>query len=101
MAGGDDPGANFSYGYHSTGNYTMSRPDPEVDEWIDQSSLEFDPDARRELLEKIITKFYLDAQWIFLYEPIQIVATTNKWDWTFYGKTMSNPEYWNIRPASA
>jgi peptide/nickel transport system substrate-binding protein len=100
MAGGDDPGANFSYGYHSTGNYTMSVPDPQVDEWIEASALEFDTAKRAELIGQIITKFYLDAQWIFLYEPIQIVATTNKWDWTFWGKTLGNPEYWNIRPTA-
>ena len=99
MAGGDDPGANFSYGYHSTGNYTMSVPDPQVDEWIEASSIEFDPEKRKVLLEDIIRKFYLDAQWIFLYEPIQIVATTNQWEWDFWGKTLGNPEYWNMRPA--
>lgn len=98
MSGGDDPGANFRFGYHSTGNYTMSVPDPQVDAWIEQSESEFDPEARAEILGNIITKFYLDAQWIFLYEPITLVAATNKWDWTFWGKTLANPEYWNIRP---
>jgi len=97
-AGSDDPSANFSYGYHSSGNYTMSVPEPQVDEWIDAAAAEFEPEARADLIGKIISKFYLDAQWIFLYEPIQIVATTNKWDWTFWGQTLGNPEYWNMRP---
>ena len=100
MAGGDDPGANFSYGYHSTGNYTMSLPSPQVDKWIDEGSMEFNREARKELLGKIISAFYLDASWIFLFEPIQIVATTNKWEWDFWGKTLGNPEYWNIRPSA-
>lgn len=98
MAGGDDPGANFSYGYASSGNYTMSLPSAKVDDWIEQSAVEFDSDKRRVLLENIITEFYLDASWIFLFEPIQIVAMTNKWEWDFWGKTLGNPEYWNIRP---
>ena len=98
MAGGDDPGANFSYGYHSGGNYTMSVPDVQVDEWIEASAQEFDREARAELISEIISKFYLDAQWIFLYEPIQIVATTNKWDWDFWGKPLGNPEYFRLRP---
>jgi len=101
MAGGDDPGANFRFGYHSAGNYTMSVPDPEVDALIEKSENEFDREARAEILGQIITKFYLDAQWIFLYEPVQQVATTNKWDWTFYAKSLADPEYWNIKPAQA
>jgi peptide/nickel transport system substrate-binding protein len=98
MAGGDDPGANFRYGYHSNGNYTMSVPDPEVDAMIEKSEIEFDPAARADLIGQIMTKFYLDAQWIFLYEPVQQAATTNKWDWTFHAKTLADPEYWNIKP---
>ncbi|MEX2229998.1 MAG: ABC transporter substrate-binding protein, partial [Dehalococcoidia bacterium] len=101
MSGGDDPGANFRFGYHSAGNYTMSVPDPSVDTMIEQSESEFDPEKRADLLRQIVTKFYLDAQWIFLYEPVTVVVASTKWDWDLHSRTLANPEYWNIRPAQA
>jgi len=99
MSGGDDPGANFRFGYHSGGNYTMSTPSKEIDALIEKSEGEFDPAKRSELLGEIIKKFYLDAQWIFLYEPVTVVVTNKKWNWAIHKKTLSNPEYWRIQPA--
>jgi len=99
MSGGDDPGANFRFGYHSGGNYTMSTPSKEIDALIEKSEGEFDSAKRSELLGEIIKKFYLDAQWIFLYEPVTVVVTNKKWNWAIHKKTLSNPEYWRIQPA--
>jgi len=101
MSGGDDPGLNFRYGYHSTGNYNMSPPAAEVDALIEQSESEFDPEARAEILSQVITRFYEDAHWIFLYEPVTVVVLNKKWLWTPHARTLSNPEYWNIQPVEA
>ena len=99
MSGGDDPGANFRYGYSSDGAYTMSYdPALGLDALIAQSEAAFDPTARKALIAQIISKFYLNASWIFLYEPVTIaIANAKKIQWTPYNKVLSNPEYWNIK----
>jgi len=98
MAGGPDPGPNFRYNYHSTGAYTFSS-DPQLglDALIEQSEQAFDPTARKQLLGQIISKFYEDALCIFLYEPVTVVVARDKLNWSFYGKVLSVPEYWNIQ----
>ena len=49
----------------------------------------------------MITRFYEDAHWIFLYEPVTVVVLNKKWLWTPHARTLSNPEYWNIQPVEA
>ena len=98
MAGGSDPGPNFRYGIHGDGAYTMSYdPALGLDSLIEQSEGAFDPVERKALIGEIITKFYENASWIFLYEPVTIDVGTDKIDWSFYNKVLSNPEYWNIK----
>ncbi|MGE0597959.1 MAG: ABC transporter substrate-binding protein [Dehalococcoidia bacterium] len=99
MSGGDDPGPNFRYGYHSKGAYTMSTdPALGLDALIEQSEAAFDVEKRKALIGQIITKFYENASWIFLYEPVTIaIADDKKLQWTYYNKVLSNPEYWNIK----
>jgi peptide/nickel transport system substrate-binding protein len=102
MSGGPDPGANFRYGYHSTGAYTLSYdPALGLDALIEQSEKEFDTDKRKQLIGEIITKFYQNASWIFLYEPVTVVIASDKVEWTPYAKVLSNPEYWNIKVKSS
>ncbi len=99
MSGGDDPGPNFRYGYHSEGGYTMSYdPALGLDSLIVQSEAAFDPAQRKSLIGQVITKFYENASWIFLYEPVTIaIANSKKVQWTPYNKVLSNPEFWNIK----
>jgi len=102
MSGGDDPGANFRYGYHSKGDYTMSTDSTlGLDSLIVQSEGAFDPTQRKALNGQIITRFYENASWIFLYEPVTIViANSKKVQWTYYNSVLSVPEYWNIKVVS-
>jgi len=100
MSGGDDPGANFRFGYHPNGDYTMSPASAEVATLIERSEGEFDPEARADLLAQIVTKFYEDASWIFLHEPVTVSVTTDAWDWDVFGRALSNPEYWRMRPSA-
>jgi peptide/nickel transport system substrate-binding protein len=98
MSGGPDAGPNFRYGYHSKGAYTNSY-DPAIglDALIEQSEREFDPDKRKTIVADIISRFYENASWIFLYEPVTAVVATDKIDWPIYASVLSIPEYWNIR----
>jgi ABC-type transport system substrate-binding protein len=101
MAGGPDPGPNFRYGYHSTGAYTLSYdPSLGLDVLIEQSEREFDLNRRKHLIGEIIRKFYQNASWIFLYEPVTVVIARDHIEWAPYQKVLSNPEYWNIKAMS-
>jgi len=101
MSGGPDPGPNFRYGYHSTGAYTLSYdPTLGLDALIEQSEREFDANRRKQMIGEIIRKFYQNASWIFLYEPVTVVIARDHIEWTPYQKVLSNPEYWNIKVTS-
>lgn len=99
MASGADPGFNFRAGYYPGATYTLSyNPDLGIDKFIEDSEKAFDLVERKRLIGEIITKFYEDASWIFLYEPVTIViAKAKKIQWEYYTKVLANPEYWNIR----
>lgn len=101
MSGGSDAGPNFRYGYHSKGSYTNSYdPATGIDALIEQSEREFDPEARKKTVAQIITKFYENASWIFLYEPITVVVARDKVEWNIYSSILSTVEYWNIKVKS-
>jgi len=101
MSGGPDAGPNFRYGYHSKGSYTNSYDQATgIDALIEQSEQEFDPSQRGKLVGQVISKFYENASWIFLYEPIAVVVARDKIDWPIYSAILSLPEYWNIRVKS-
>ncbi|HUG09456.1 MAG TPA: ABC transporter substrate-binding protein [Opitutaceae bacterium] len=102
MAGGSDPGPNFRYGYHSGGGYTMAYDESAgLDLLIEESETIFDPEERRQVIGEVITKFYENAHWIFLYEPVTIAVGSDKLEWSFYNNVLSNPEYWNIKVKSS
>lgn len=100
-AGGEDPGANFRYNYHSAANFTLGPAEgqDDIDRLIEESERTFDPDQRKELIGEVIRKLYLSAKSIWLYEPVSVVVTTADWEWDIWGRSLANPEYWNIRPA--
>ncbi|MGE0543214.1 MAG: ABC transporter substrate-binding protein [Dehalococcoidia bacterium] len=100
MSGGSDPGPNFQYGYHGKGAYTNSYdPALGLDPLILQSETAFDATERKRLIGEIITKFYENASWIFLYEPVTVAVARDKVNWPFYNNVLSNIEYWNVRMA--
>ncbi|MND02348.1 hypothetical protein D3C83_216930 [compost metagenome] len=70
----------------------------EIDRLVEASEQEYDREARSELLGEIITKYYLAAKAINLYEPVVVVVTDKNWQWEFWAESLSTPEYWNIRP---
>lgn len=111
-AGGDDPGANFRWSYHSTGNFINGTPIDErsdgsqgggdvtarIDELVEASEVAFDVEERKEIIEELITEFYLSAKSLYLYSPVTIVATNKDFSWDPHYATQTQPEYWNIQP---
>lgn len=111
-AGGDDPGANFRWNYHSGANFTNGDPideradgsqgggdiTAEIDSLVEASEVEFDREQRKLILEEIIEKFYLSAKSLYLYQPVTIVAHTKDFTWDPYSAVTATPEYWNIQP---
>ncbi|MBI4642004.1 MAG: hypothetical protein HY731_15040, partial [Candidatus Tectomicrobia bacterium] len=97
MAGGDDPAANFTFGYLSNAEYGVHFPDPGIDRLVEESGTLFDEEKRAQVNKKIITKFYEDANWLFLYEPVNILAMSDKLEWEPTTKYTSYPEYWYTR----
>ena len=107
QSGGDDPGANFRFSYHSSGNFSLGPAtdvtpagdvQPRINSLIEQSEREFDTEKRKGLLQDIISTEYLSAKSIWLYEPVTAVVTSNKWAWDRRSEELSTPEYWNIAP---
>ena len=70
-----------------------------VDELVEASEVEFDREARKEIIEELITEFYLSAKSLYLYSPVTIVATSKDFTWDPHYATQVQPEYWNIQPA--
>lgn len=48
--------------------------DPELDEWLEQQRVEFDPEARREILHQIQAKCAEQAYHLYLWEGVYAVA---------------------------
>ena len=111
-AGGDDPGANFRWSYHSTGNFINGTPidvrsdgtqgggdvTARIDELVEASEVAFDVNERKAIIEELITEFYLSAKSLYLYSPVTIVAANKKFTWDPHYATQTQPEYWNIQP---
>lgn len=101
-SGSSEPGYALAGAYRSTGNYNMSMVIPDTDDMISLSEQEFDSEQRAVLLSEVVRKLYLeDVQVIYLYEPVTVVVTKKNWQWDIWGTSISNPEYWNIRPVEA
>jgi peptide/nickel transport system substrate-binding protein len=88
--------------YHSKGTQGYSiDPALGLDALIDQTLKEFDVQKRAQLYGDIITKFYDNANWIFLHQHARPIATRANIDWQPYVPTGFLAEYWNMKVAKA
>ncbi|MGI8553802.1 MAG: ABC transporter substrate-binding protein [Dehalococcoidia bacterium] len=98
MSGGNDPEPNFFNGYTDDSIYGGDPGGPELTALVQQQQSELDSAKRAALGGQVITNFYQEARWIFLYEPITVLAVSDKWEYTPYYQPAAYIDYWSARP---
>ena len=69
----------------------------EIEEFYDQAAVEFDTEARNDLLNKGARRFYQQAGFIFLFELVQPQVARGNLEWPQFAKKPSFIEFWNVR----